>query len=154
MSSQEIHHAARPALTLKTFKHVTYTIYSQYCFETVQLASIRQTSATDHGSIGELNPSRQERDGDCHSSTGHTPNCHQAIHSVWCSHSDLSHGRAIPYPTGKRHSGINPALQPDLFRHCSAALPARSSTPEHSTAGDANRLAPQHNQQGLPPTRN
>ena len=44
---------------------------------------------------------------------------------------DLSHRRAIPYPTGKRHSGIDAALQPDLLRHRSAALPTGPSIAEH-----------------------
>ena len=56
-------------------------------------------------------------------------NCHQAIRSVWWPHSDLSHRRAIPYPTGKRHTGLDAALQPDLFRDCSSALPAGHRLP-------------------------
>ena len=57
---------------------------------------------------------------------GHTPNCHQAYSSVCCPHSDLTHRRAIPHTTGKRHTGIYTAVQPDLFRH-----PARHYPPGH-----------------------
>ena len=124
-------------------------------FESISFALIgggRPSAAQWHSAIGKLNQARQREAGHWHRPTGHTPNCHQAVRSVWWPHSDLSHRRAIPYPTGKRHSGVDAALQPDLLRHRSTALPARSSVAEHPSAGDANGFAPQHDQQGVPPT--
>ena len=100
----------------------------------------RPSAAQWHNAIGKLNPARRRKAGHCHRPTGQTSNCHQAIHSVWWPHSDLSHRRAIPYPTGKRHSGVDAALQPDLLRDRGAALPAGPSLAQHPPAGNANGL--------------
>ena len=80
-------------------------------------------------------------------------NCHQAIRSVWWPHSDLSHRRAIPYPTGKRHSGVYAALQPDLLRHRSAAYPPGHRYPAPGS-WRCKRACTEHDQQGVPPTGN
>ena len=66
----------------------------------------------------------------------------------------MTNRRAIPYPAGKRHTGIDAAIQPDLFRYRSAALPAGAPPAKHAPAGDANRLTQEHDQQGISPAGN
>ena len=90
----------------------------------------------------------------CHSLTGHTRNCHRANLSVWWPHTYLSNRRAISYPAGKRRTGLSSAVQPNLFRDRGKALPTRATLAEHPPTGDANRITPEHNQQGVPPARN
>ena len=134
-------------------RHDLNTFSTRFGLNIVRLELPRRPLAAQcHSAIRQLNPARERGAENCHRPAGHTPNCHQSIRSVWWPHSDLSHRRAIPYPTGKRHTGIHAALQPDLFRHRSAALPTGASLTEHPPAGDANRIAPQHDQQGVPPT--
>ena len=71
--------------------------------------------------------------------------------SVWWPNSDLSHRRAIPYPTGKRHSGVDTAYNQICF-----AIAARRHPPTSRALDNwrCNQIAPQHDQQGVPPTGN
>ena len=114
--------------------------------------------ATNNNEVAQLprsnRPSRRLASWRLSQAQGHTTNCHQRIRSVWWPHYNLAHRRAISYPAGKRHPSVDPAVQPNLFRHRRTALPAWTPLTEYATAGDADRTAPQHDQQGVPPARN
>ena len=112
---------------------------------------MRPAASRWHNGIGQLNPDRIRVFVNCHSFTGQTRNCHQTFRFVWWPHSVLSDRRAISYSAGERHTGINAALQPDLFCHSRTALPTWTSLAEYTPAGNADRLAPKHDQQGLSP---
>ncbi len=81
--------------------------------------------------------------------------CPQGQASLWWPPAQLAQPRrAIPHSAGKRHPGVDAALQPDLLRHCGPPLSAGAPIAQHQAAGDANRPAPQHDQQGVSPAGN
>ena len=149
VGGQAIRHAAHPDTQTKHLEqHSIDTNKKRFRINMVRICQLwRAQAARWHNAIGELNQAALEEAGHCHRPTGRTSNCHEAFRSVWWPHSDLSHRRAIPYPTGKRHSGVDAAAN-------QICLPSQRGIPgpslaQHPAASDANGITPQHNQQGL-----
>ena len=121
-------HARNLGLTERArYLRVLVTIREQFRIEAFGQA--HSTAREPNGVRG--NSPEINGPGSCQRLTEQASNCHQANASVRWPHSDLSHQRAISYPTRKRYPGLNAALQPDLLRHRSTALPTWASPTKH-----------------------
>ena len=136
---QTIRHAAHPAVHAEHLRQHQHRRPRRF----------RPGPPRRHGALGgdHLSPGRLNRhlgQGVCRDC-----NCHRRQSSVRWPRSVVPIRFAVPHSAGQRHPGIEPAVQPDLLRDRRAPLSAGASITEHAPAGDANRPAPQHDQQGV-----